>query len=106
MREEKGQIKGSFRRANQAFQAACAALLMVTGGLLLATLILQAPELFQSLLEGDTAAVDSIISSAAGVGICWLQWQYRHVVYPQLRRDHHSAKARARVSDIPARSTD
>lgn len=87
MWEEKGQIKDSFRRANEAFQTACAALFMGTGGLLLATLILQAPELFQALFEGDTAAVDAIISSAAGVGICWLQWQYRHVVYPQLRRD-------------------
>lgn len=92
MREEKRQVKGPFRRANRAFQTGRAALLMAIGGLLSATLILQAPTLLQALSHGDTAALDAIISDSAGVGICWLQWRYRHWVYPQLRHKQHASK--------------
>jgi len=56
------------------------------GGMLLVTLILQAPDLLKSLFSGDKAAARTIIGGFAGVKLCWLQWRYRHIAYPQLRR--------------------
>ena len=56
------------------------------GGMLLATLILQAPDLLEGLFSGDKNAARTFIGGFAGVGLCWLQWRYRHIVYPQLRR--------------------
>ncbi|WP_156936632.1 hypothetical protein [Chelativorans sp. J32] len=50
------------------------------------TLILQAPDLLKSLFSGDKAAARTIIGGFAGVKLCWLQWRYRHIAYPQLRR--------------------
>jgi len=87
MSDRAEQIKAAFRGLNRSFQIGCAVLFACMGGLLLATLILQAPDLLKSLLYGEKSAVRTIIGSIAGVGLCWLQWRYRHVVYPQLRRE-------------------
>ncbi|OZI28914.1 hypothetical protein CEG14_23610 [Bordetella genomosp. 1] len=90
-------LNAAFRHANRTFQIACAVLLLALGGLLLATLVLQAPTLINSSLSGDERAVETIIGSTAGAGLCWLQWRYRHVVYPRLRRDFRIRKRGASI---------
>lgn len=82
-----GHIKALFRRVNRAVQIGFANLFLAIGGLLLTVLVLQSPELLKGLFSGDPKALEAIISGLAGVGLCWLQWRYRHVVYPQLRRE-------------------
>ncbi|TWG92111.1 hypothetical protein L598_005000000120 [Mesorhizobium sp. J18] len=87
MFDKTGHIKALFRRVNRAVQIGFASLFLAIGGLLLMVLVLQSPGLLKGLCSGDSQSLESIISGLAGVGLCWLQWRYRHVVYPQLRRE-------------------
>lgn len=87
MFDKTGHIKALLRRVNRAVQIGFASLFLAIGGLLLMVLVLQSPGLLKGLFSGDPQSLEAIISGLAGVGLCWLQWRYRHVVYPQLRRE-------------------
>jgi len=103
MASSKLHMEPSFRRTNRVFQIGCAVFFLTLGGLLLATLVLQAPSLMNGVLSGDKSAAETLISGAAGTGLCWLQWRYRHVIYPQLRRDFRIVKRKVQV--IASRSS-
>jgi hypothetical protein len=56
------------------------------GALLFLVLILLLPDMLKGMLAGDSAAPKAFLMNATAISVCWLQWRYRHVVYPQLRR--------------------
>lgn len=84
------QLKTNLTRFNRAFQIGFASLFAVIGVLLCLAFLMLAP----NLLSAENP-LDSIISWAAAIGLCWLQWRYRHIVYPQLRRDYLTTQKRA-----------
>ena len=87
MFEHVEQIKDRARRINRAMQEGLAGLFLVIGGLLLLVLILQSPDLLKGIFSGNQGASKALLMNGAAIGLCWLQWRYRHVVYPQLRRE-------------------
>ena len=76
-------IKTRFHRINRAVQTGLAVVFAVMG-VLLALAFLLNPALF---LAGERP-LEGILHLAGALGLCWLQWRYRHIVYPQLRRDY------------------
>ena len=76
-------IKTRFHRINRAVQTGLAVVFAVMG-VLLALAFLLNPALF---LAGERP-LEGILHLAGA----WLQWRYRHIVYPQLRRDYLAEK--------------
>lgn len=81
------KFKARFTPINRAVQKGLAALFAVMGVLLSLAFLLMAPDLLTA-----ERPLETIMNAAAAVGLCWLQWRYRHIVYPQLRRDYLAEK--------------
>jgi hypothetical protein len=81
------KFRARFTRFNRAVQTGLAALFAVMGVLLCLAFLLLAPDLLAA-----ERPLDALMNGAAAVGLCWLQWRYRHIVYPQLRRDYLAEK--------------
>ncbi|APH56978.1 hypothetical protein GbCGDNIH6_8239 [Granulibacter bethesdensis] len=80
------KITAITRHANRVLQEGLARLILSAGAVLFLVLILLLPDMLKGMLAGDPAAPKAFLMNAAAIGLCWLQWRYRHVVYPQLRR--------------------
>ena len=80
------QIKAMTRRANRALQEGLARLILLIGALLSLVFIVLLPTMLKGILSGDPAWSKAFLMDVAAIGISWLQWRYRHLVYPQLRR--------------------
>jgi len=81
------KFKARFTPINRAVQKGLAALFAVMGVLLCLAFLLMVPDLLTA-----ERPLETIMNAAAAVGLCWLQWRYRHIVYPQLRRDYLAEK--------------
>ena len=91
MFEHVDQIKAQAWHANWALQEGLSALILFVGALLLVILALLLPDTLKGMFAGDLAAPKAFLMNVAAIGLCWLQWRYRHVAYPQLRRDRRKA---------------
>lgn len=81
------KVRDTFVQVNRAFQFGLAALFAVMGVMLALTFVLNPSWVF----AGDKP-LEGCIQLAGALGLCWLQWRYRHIVYPQLRRDYLAAQ--------------
>ena len=85
-----------FRRyaghVNRAFHTGLSGLLLLIGGVLFILLLPTLPNTLHGLLSGDLGALYILVDIIAGLGVYWLQWRYRHAVFPQLRRDSRRLK--------------
>lgn len=63
-----------------------AALFLAMGALYVGMLLLQAPDILKGIFSGDRASGRVFLMGVTIGGLCWLQWQYRHVVYPMHRK--------------------
>lgn len=61
-------------------------LFLVMGGLLLLGLVFSLPEIIRAVWAGDVLALRNVVSALGGCAACWLQWRYRHWLYPRLRQ--------------------
>lgn len=100
MFEHLDQIKTDARRANRAIQEGLSALILFLGALLLVILALLLPDMLKGTFSGDAAAPKAFLTNVAAVGLCWLQWRYRHVVYPPLRRPSPETAESCTVQDF------
>jgi len=81
------KVRDTFVQVNRAFQFGLAALFAVMGVMLALTFVLNPSWVF----AGDKP-LGGCIQLVGALGLCWLQWRYRHIVYPQLRRDYLAEK--------------
>lgn len=86
MFEHLKQTKAITERVNRALQVVLAHLILIIGALLLAIFILQFPKMLTGMFSGDPVWSKAFLMDVAAIAIAWLQWRYRHYVYPQLRR--------------------
>lgn len=86
MFEHVERIQNHALRVNRGVQEGLAGLILFMGALLLVVLALLLPDMLKGMFSGDTAAPKAFLMNVTAIGLCWLQWRYRHVVYPQLRR--------------------
>jgi hypothetical protein len=76
-----------FGRFSRWVQFGCSVLFLFMGGLLLLGVVFSVPEIVRAVRAGDVAALRNVISALGGCGACWLQWRYRHWLYPRLRHE-------------------
>jgi hypothetical protein len=82
------KLRASFNQFLRLVQLGFALLLLCMGGLLLLVLVLSLPDMIRTLLAGDVAKTfNAFIMASGGCALCWLQWRYRHVLYPMLRHE-------------------
>ncbi len=74
-----------FGRFSRRVQFGCSVLFLFVGGLLLLGVVV--PEIVCALRDGDVAILRDAVSGLGGCGACWLQWRYRHWLYPRLRHE-------------------
>lgn len=74
-------------RVKRTFELVLAGVLLAMGVLLFLALLPSLPGMLWDAVRGDAEAVRGLISAAAAIGLCWVQWEWRAVVYPQLRRE-------------------
>lgn len=73
-------------RVKRTFEIGLAGVLLAMGVLLLLALLPSLPGMLWDAMRGDAEAIRGLISAAAAIGLCWVQWEWRAVVYPQLRK--------------------
>lgn len=61
-------------------------LFLVMGGFLLLGLVFSLPEIVRAVWAGDVVTLRNLVSAFGGCAACWLQWRYRHWLYPRLRQ--------------------
>ncbi len=82
------KLRASFNQFLRLVQLGFALLFLCMGGMLLFVLVLSLPDIICTLLAGEVAkAFNALIMASAGCALCWLQWRYRHVLYPMLRHE-------------------
>ncbi|CAN7186834.1 hypothetical protein LJR225_000504 [Phenylobacterium sp. LjRoot225] len=80
------KIKDGAQCVNRALQEWLSILVLFMGVLQFLLLILQIPAYLKDMFGGDLIMSKAFLMSVIAIGICWAQWRYRHVVYPQMRR--------------------
>src|SRR5690625_7379784 len=81
-------IKTRFHRINRAVQTGLAVVLAVMGALLALAFLLN-----PALVLAGERPLEGILHLAGALGVSWLQWRYRLIVYLQLRRGSLAASA-------------
>lgn len=74
-------VRAGFARFSRWVQLGLSLLILCMGAMFLLAFVLMLPTSFRSLQVRDVVMV------LGTCGLCWLQWHYRHWLYPRLGDD-------------------
>ncbi|MVW78081.1 hypothetical protein [Bordetella sp. 02P26C-1] len=86
MAERNSKSIGFTERLRLNAEQGFSALFLVMGGLYMAILLLQAREILEGIFSGDMGSGKLLLMGIVIGALSWLQWRYRHVVYPMHRK--------------------